>query len=333
MKPLASSLLLACLLGACSEDPPCERGWLSQPWEAPPLDVMVPVGAHVCMPTHGDNRVKYWLQNTSVHDANMQTVDAAQGSGWSRTSDNWYGSVDTGDSPKWSELRGPTGELRIDIRQAAGGAFVELTFREPQGAAAALAPPPSRPIPAAGAPEAAAANPTLGAPLDVPEHSGRRGSATPTTVVQAFIDYESPFDARFLPTLDRLIAEHPEVQVVIRNNPLPFHRNAMSAAQAALAVRAQVGDEGFWQYQAILFENARALGRPELERYAAQIPGLDVARFARELDGGTHEPAVRADMAAAAAAGARGTPTSFVGTTMIRGAQPYAAVEAALGGG
>jgi predicted DsbA family dithiol-disulfide isomerase len=58
-----------------------------------------------------------------------------------------------------------------------------------------------------------------------------------------------------------------------------------------------------------LFENQKALTRPDLERYAREI-GLNLVRFNRALDQRTYREAVAKDLTDAGKAGVRGTPTS-----------------------
>ncbi len=98
-----------------------------------------------------------------------------------------------------------------------------------------------------------------------------------------------------------------------------MHQNAMIAAEAALAANAQ---GKFWQMHDKMFQNARALSREDLERYAQEI-GLDVERFKRSLDTHEFQRQIQADQALAQQLGARGTPSFFVNGRPLRGAQPF----------
>jgi protein-disulfide isomerase len=336
--------LIACLLvvlsAACSE-PPCPQGALAPGWSQPPLAGLVPGGVHVCQmaPAEAATHVQFWVEG-SVHDANMASVDRAQSNGWDRTRDNWYGTTGNFEMDQWSEFDSAGGTLRIEVGESNGGALVDIVFTPgpvaaPAGSDLAAVQQAVASANRAGGP-AAPSNDALAAPLAVPEAAGRRGAAAPRLVVQVFLDYQGPFDARYLAAIDQLVAERGDrVQVVIRNNPLPFHRDAEAAARAALAVRAQLGDEAFWRYQRTLFENQRALGQADLERHAATLEGLDARRFAADLASPTTAAALRADMEEATRVQVRSTPVTFVGTQRINGTQPYAvllaAVDAALG--
>src|SRR5436190_1623574 len=55
----------------------------------------------------------------------------------------------------------------------------------------------------------------------------------PVTMVE-FIDYQSPYCQRMQPVLRRLLDEYPaHVRLVVRDFPLPVHRDAARAAEAA----------------------------------------------------------------------------------------------------
>ncbi|MBX3248268.1 MAG: thioredoxin domain-containing protein [Myxococcales bacterium] len=150
-----------------------------------------------------------------------------------------------------------------------------------------------------------------------------RGAVDALVTIVIFSDFECPFCARVEPTLERLLQAYPgELRIVWRDNPLPFHRNAMPAAEIAREAFRQGGDPLFWQMHALLFENQRQLGRSELEGYAAAL-GMDVAQVRRALDDGTHRASIEEDQRAAARLGARGTPGFFINGRKLMGAQPY----------
>jgi len=183
--------------------------------------------------------------------------------------------------------------------------------------------------PAAAAPEA---NKVYDIP--VPNKAPTKGAAKPKVVIQEFSDFQCPFCSRVLPTIDQLMKEYGDkVEIVWRNYPLPFHNNAHLAAEAALEVFAQKGDKAFWAYHNLLFQNQKALGRENLEKYAEQVGGINMKAFKAALDSGKHKAAVDADIAAISKAGARiGTPSFFINGKLLQGAQPYAAFKAAVEG-
>ena len=129
------------------------------------------------------------------------------------------------------------------------------------------------------------------------------GAANAPVVIQEISDYQCPFCARVLPTIERLLEAYPgRVRLVWRDLPLPFHPNAHIAAQAAREVFRQGGNDKFWAYNAKLFENQRDLTRETLERLAQELGGINMAQFRQALDTERHKAAVDADLAAAQAA-------------------------------
>ena len=151
-------------------------------------------------------------------------------------------------------------------------------------------------------------------------------------MIQEFSDFQCPFCSRVNPTVAQVMKEYGDkVQIVWRDYPLPFHKDAQPAAQAGREVFAQKGDKAFWAYHDLLFQNQKALSRENLEKFAEQVGGIDMKAFKAALDSGKHKAAVDADMAAVAKAGARiGTPSFFINGKLLQGAQPYPAFKAAI---
>ncbi len=168
--------------------------------------------------------------------------------------------------------------------------------------------------------------------LTVPADAPTRGAARGHVVVQQFSDFQCPFCSRVEPTIDALIARYGDrVTFVWRDYPLPFHDHAMPAAEAAREVRAQLGVPAFWRFHAMLFAKQRALSRPDLERYAIELGGVNMRRFRAALTAHTHEAAIRADISAVTRSGAQiGTPSFFINGRLLQGAQPLDAFVTAI---
>lgn len=164
----------------------------------------------------------------------------------------------------------------------------------------------------------------------------RRGAERPRVVIQAFSDFECPYCARAVPTIERVLEDYGAcVMVVWRNRPMRYHANAERAARAAVEVQRQAGDEAFWRYHDLLFANQSQLGREDLLRYAEGIEGVDASALAAAIDEGAHQAVIERDLAALDAIERRlGTPTFVVNGDIIHGARPYEtfrdAVEDAL---
>ncbi|MEM9861640.1 MAG: thioredoxin domain-containing protein [Myxococcota bacterium] len=168
--------------------------------------------------------------------------------------------------------------------------------------------------------------------IAVPRNAPFKGGRNAQVVIQEFSDFQCPFCSRVNPTVSQIIEEYGDrVRIVWRDYPLPFHNNAHLAAEASKEVFRQRGNEGFWAYHDLLFANQRALERANLETYAEQVGGVNMAQFRAALDNRTHQAAVDADMNAVREAGARiGTPSFFINGRLLQGAQPFDAFKAAI---
>lgn len=150
-----------------------------------------------------------------------------------------------------------------------------------------------------------------------------KGAADAMVTIVEISDFECPFCSRVNPTIKQIMDTYKDkVRVVWRNNPLPFHKNAPLAHQAAMEAFEQKGSEGFWKYHDKLFENQKALTRENLEKWAGEI-GLNAAEFKKALDSGEHKSKIDADQALAAKIGARGTPHFVINGRKLSGAQPF----------
>ncbi len=153
--------------------------------------------------------------------------------------------------------------------------------------------------------------PTLDAPV--------RGGAQPLVTLVEFGDFQCPFSTRVHPTLDALLKTYgPDLALVFRHNPLPFHQNAVPAALAAEAARQQ---GKFWEMHDTLFAHNDELDRASLDRYAVEL-GLDPARWKADLDGGTGTDRLARDTDDARRFGLTGTPSFFINGRSLNGAQP-----------
>ncbi len=149
------------------------------------------------------------------------------------------------------------------------------------------------------------------------------GPANALATIVIFSDYQCPFCSRVEETLQRIRREYPnDVRFVWKDNPLPFHDKATPAAEAAREAFAQGGNEKFWRFHDLMFQNQQNLERADLERYATQV-GLNMTRFRAALDGHTHTAAIDRDKQLATTINAQGTPNFFINGSNIVGAQPY----------
>ncbi|MBH25314.1 MAG: thioredoxin [Myxococcales bacterium] len=160
---------------------------------------------------------------------------------------------------------------------------------------------------------------------DVPVgNSPVKGNPNAKVAIVEFSDFQCPFCSRVNPTMDALQKKYGDkIKIAFKHQPLPFHKDAFLAAEASLAAHEQ---GKFWEYHDILFQNQKALKRPELEKYAEQL-GLNMAKFKAALDSNKFKKQVEEDQALARKVGANGTPTLFVNGKKLVGAQPAPAFE------
>jgi protein-disulfide isomerase len=149
-----------------------------------------------------------------------------------------------------------------------------------------------------------------------------RGPANAKVVMQIFSDFQCPFCKRSTDTVAEMEKEFQgKIRIVWRNLPLPFHKDAMPAAEAAMEAFTQKGGDGFWKMHDLLFNEQTKLDRATLDQHARTL-GLDATKFAAALDGHTHKPAIEADTKIADAAKISGTPAFVINGYLISGAQP-----------
>ena len=181
--------------------------------------------------------------------------------------------------------------------------------------------------PGGNRPPAAAQKYEIAVPADAP----RKGARNAKVIIQEFSDFQCPFCNRVLPTVQQILQEYGDkVQIVWRNYPLPFHQNARPAAIAAWEVYKQKGNDAFWKYHDLLFQNQRSLDTETLVRLAQQV-GANGAQVRRAIEEKRHDAIVQRDMDAVRKAGARiGTPSFFINGRLVQGAQPFEAFKAAI---
>ena len=92
---------------------------------------------------------------------------------------------------------------------------------------------------------------------------------------------------------------------------------------AAIAFQAAHLQGKGWAMHDKMFASQGTLGRPDLEKMAKDIPGLDGVKFAADMNDPKLKDNVLADQKIGTAVGASGTPTFFVNGRQIVGAQPF----------
>ena len=110
--------------------------------------------------------------------------------------------------------------------------------------------------------------------------------------------------------MDQVLAAYPkQVRFIYKQFPLEqIHQNAMNAAKASVAAAKQ---NKFWEMHDELFKISRDLSMPEI-RKKAELIGLDLNKFDKDMASPDTEKAVRDDLAVGRTVDVQGTPTMFI---------------------
>jgi protein-disulfide isomerase len=159
--------------------------------------------------------------------------------------------------------------------------------------------------------------------IPVGESFWKGSKDAPVTVVM-FQDFQCPFSRRSQTTINKLIRKYPEkVKVVFKNFPLGFHKEAVIAAEAAMAA----GSQGkFWEMHDMNFANQKQLKIENLRANARQL-GIDMNQFNDNMKTRQFKKIINEDIEIAKEVGVRGTPTFFVNGRKLVGAKPLTEFE------
>src|SRR6185295_14119811 len=106
------------------------------------------------------------------------------------------------------------------------------------------------------------------------------GSPNAPIVLVEYSDFQCPFCSMIYPTLKKITSEsNGNIAWVMREYPLyQIHPEAIPAANAALCIADQLGNEAYWKFADAVFADQSKLNAayyPQL----AKILGADVAAF------------------------------------------------------
>ena len=157
------------------------------------------------------------------------------------------------------------------------------------------------------------------------------------TIVE-FSDFQCPFCRTFWSgAFQQIKTEYIDtgkVRFVYRDFPLSFHPAAQPAAEAAQCAN----DQGkFWEMHDKLFQEQEKKGtgtiqfsETDIQKWASQIPGLDVNKLNECISSNKYKSEVEKDLKDGSAYGVSGTPTLFINGRPIVGAQPFSAFKAEI---
>jgi protein-disulfide isomerase len=146
-------------------------------------------------------------------------------------------------------------------------------------------------------------------------NSAVHGAENALVTITLFDDFQCPYCARLVPTLDKVLAAYPkQVRVVYKHFPLGMHKFAKAAAIASLAARNQ---GKFWPLHDQLFANYNKLN-DALIRELAESVGLDMVRFDKDMADPALQREVAADTQLGTQAGVRGTPAVYINGKQLK---------------
>lgn len=155
----------------------------------------------------------------------------------------------------------------------------------------------------------------------------RKGAKDPKVVIVECSDFDCPYCSRVQPTLDELLANHPDdVALFYRHLPLAFHQGAEPAARAAVAAQEQ---GKFWKMHDLLFQNQKERTDADLERMARKA-GVSTKKWRKAFRSPATAARVKAESEACGANDVRGTPGFLINGRLLSGARPLADFEAVV---
>jgi protein-disulfide isomerase len=188
------------------------------------------------------------------------------------------------------------------------------------------------------------ASPTPESPSAVLDLDGApfKGDKSARVTLVEFADYQCPFCVRYardtFPEIEREYIKTGRLKYVFRDFPIEtIHPGVSKAHEAAHCA----GDQAkYWEMHDRLLANPKAQQVTDLVDHAKAL-ALEMPSFEQCLSTGGHTARVRRGLSDGQQAGARGTPTFFLGLTeansskittsrMLVGAQPYAAFKQAI---
>ncbi|MBF0193141.1 MAG: DsbA family protein [Magnetococcales bacterium] len=141
----------------------------------------------------------------------------------------------------------------------------------------------------------------------------------PITIIE-FSDYECPYCRRAQKALKQVEKEYGnKIRFVFRHFPLPFHKKAPKASEAAQCAQDQ---KAFWSFHHALFKKDAELSVSAYKKLAKKLK-LNSKKFNKCLDSDKYASRVAADKKDGKALGITGTPTFFVNGIKLVGAVPF----------
>jgi protein-disulfide isomerase len=155
--------------------------------------------------------------------------------------------------------------------------------------------------------------------------SSQTGPTDAKVTLVEFGDFQCPACAQTQPVVNKLKEEYKgKVNFVFRHYPLPQHKNAVIAAQAAESAGEQ---KKFWEMHDALYENLSEWAEVDKPlnifiKYAREL-SLNADQFKKSVESEKFKSKVLKDEQDGGAAQIRYTPTFFINGRIIEGSSTY----------
>jgi protein-disulfide isomerase len=154
------------------------------------------------------------------------------------------------------------------------------------------------------------------------------GNPNALVTIVEFSDFQCPYCSKVEPTLKSIRDKYGDkVRLVWKNEPLPFHPAAEPAAEAALEVRAEKGDKGFWAAHDLFYGGQKDLANGKDANVDAIVKmatdaGANADKAKAAIANKTHKKEIDADGDVAEDFQVQGTPNFFIDGRHLVGAVP-----------
>lgn len=150
-----------------------------------------------------------------------------------------------------------------------------------------------------------------------------RGNPDAPITIVAYDDFQCPYCAMAAKTLDQVLEKYKgKVRLILKHNPLDFHKQAFPAALYFEAIAKQDSQKA-WQFHDLVFSQQASLAEGEitLKKFAASL-NLDIKKLESDVKNPDIKSIIEKDMNEAKMFGFRGTPTFLINGVSLRGAAP-----------
>ncbi len=144
------------------------------------------------------------------------------------------------------------------------------------------------------------------------------------TIVE-FFDYRCPYCKQTADDMEKLIEEHDDVRLVLKEFPI-LGPNSTIASQAAIAA---IPQGKYLAFHFALLRSEGILDRDAVMEIAEDV-GLDTDKLARDMESEKVDRIIDTNRNLALDVGVKGTPAFVIGDTLLPGAAPIEEIESHL---